>query len=161
MGFDGVEILHVQMLDESNAALRKIKKQSHSLGLALMGFSTHQGFVNPDVDLRRTNVQKTLYLIDLASRLVLPRCGSTQVGGGRQVVRRFHEAEGDRAPRSTERGQPIRRPSPFRWPEGSILLLQLEHVDLTFLGGELSRTSGDTGDGDANVQIITFELVNA
>ena len=72
MGFDGVEILHVQMQDESNSALQKIKRQAHALGLALMGFSTHQGFVSPDADLRRTNVQKTLYQIELASRLGIP-----------------------------------------------------------------------------------------
>jgi sugar phosphate isomerase/epimerase len=72
MGFDGVEILHVQMNDESNAAIGKIKRQAHSLGLALMGFSTHQGFVSPDADLRRTNIQKTLYQIDLAARLGIP-----------------------------------------------------------------------------------------
>ncbi len=72
MGFDGVEVLHVQMQDESNAALQKIKRRAHSLGLALMGFSTHQGFVSPDADLRRTNVQKTLYQIDLAYRLGIP-----------------------------------------------------------------------------------------
>jgi L-ribulose-5-phosphate 3-epimerase len=72
MGFDGVEILHVQMEDESGAAIAKLKRQAHSLGLALMGFSTHQGFVSPDADLRRTNVQKTLYQIDLAARLGIP-----------------------------------------------------------------------------------------
>jgi sugar phosphate isomerase/epimerase len=72
MGFDGVEILHVQMDDESNAAVQKLKRQAHSLGLALMGFSTHQGFVTPDADLRRTNVQKTLYQIELAYRLGIP-----------------------------------------------------------------------------------------
>ena len=72
MGFDGVEILHVQMQDESNAAVQRIKRQAHSLGLALMGFSTHQGFVSPDADLRSTNVQKTLYQIDLAYRLGIP-----------------------------------------------------------------------------------------
>jgi L-ribulose-5-phosphate 3-epimerase len=72
MGFDGVEILHVQMEDESPAAVNKIKRQAHSLGLALMGFSTHQGFVYPDADLRRTNVQKTMYQIELASSLGIP-----------------------------------------------------------------------------------------
>ena len=72
MGFDGVEVLHVQMADESNATLQKIKRRAHSLGLALMGFSTHQGFVSPDRDLRSTNVQKTLYQIDLAYRLGIP-----------------------------------------------------------------------------------------
>src|SRR5262245_26818404 len=72
MGFDGVEILHVQMEDESSAAVNKLKRQAHALGLALMGFSTHQGFVTPDEDLRRTNVQKTLYQVELAARLGIP-----------------------------------------------------------------------------------------
>ena len=71
-GFDGVEILHVQMEDESNATLQKIKRQAHSLGLALMGFSTHQGFVTPNAQERHTNVQKTLYQIDVAYRLGIP-----------------------------------------------------------------------------------------
>jgi L-ribulose-5-phosphate 3-epimerase len=48
MGFDGVEILHVQMRDESAAAIGRIKRRAHALGLALMGFSTHQGFVSPE-----------------------------------------------------------------------------------------------------------------
>jgi hypothetical protein len=38
MGFDGVEILQVQLMrDESNARLQGIKRQAHSLGLALCG----------------------------------------------------------------------------------------------------------------------------
>lgn len=72
MGFDGVEILHVMMRDESNAALQKLKRQAHALGLALMGFSTHQGFVTPDEEKRRDNVQKTLYQIETAYRLGIP-----------------------------------------------------------------------------------------
>jgi sugar phosphate isomerase/epimerase len=72
LGFDGVEILHVQMEDESNSTLQKIKRQAHSLGLALMGFSTHQGFVNPNRAERHDHVQKTLYQIDLAYRLGIP-----------------------------------------------------------------------------------------
>jgi sugar phosphate isomerase/epimerase len=72
LGFDGVEILHVQMEDESNATLQRLKRQAHSLGLALMGFSTHQGFVTLDREQRRANVQKTLYQIDLAYRLGIP-----------------------------------------------------------------------------------------
>ena len=47
-GFDGVEILHVQMGDESNAALQAIKRRCLRYGLDLCGFSTHQSFVNPD-----------------------------------------------------------------------------------------------------------------
>ena len=72
MGFDGVEILHVQMEDESPAAINKLKRQAHSLGLALMGFSTHQGFVYPDAEMRRTNIQKTMYQIELAASLGIP-----------------------------------------------------------------------------------------
>jgi L-ribulose-5-phosphate 3-epimerase len=72
LGFDGVEILHVQMQDDSNATLQKLKRQAHSLGLALMGFSTHQGFVSPDPQVRRTNVEKTLAQIELAYRLGIP-----------------------------------------------------------------------------------------
>jgi L-ribulose-5-phosphate 3-epimerase len=72
MGFDGVEILHIQMEDESPATVNKIKRQAHSLGLALMGFSTHQGFVYPEADLRSTNVQKTKYQIELAASLGIP-----------------------------------------------------------------------------------------
>jgi L-ribulose-5-phosphate 3-epimerase len=72
MGFDGVEVLHVQMRDESNAALQTIKRRAHALGLALMGFSTHQGFVTPDADLRRANVEKTLDQIGVAYRLGIP-----------------------------------------------------------------------------------------
>jgi L-ribulose-5-phosphate 3-epimerase len=72
MGFDGVEILHVQMKDETTPAINRLKRQAHSLGLALMGFSTHQGFVFPDASERSANVQKTLYQIDLAARLGIP-----------------------------------------------------------------------------------------
>ncbi len=41
-------------------------------GLALMGFSTHQGFVSPDAEVRQHNVQKTLHQIDVAARLGIP-----------------------------------------------------------------------------------------
>jgi sugar phosphate isomerase/epimerase len=71
-GFEGVEILHVPMHDETNAPFEKIKRRAHSLGVVLMGFSTHKGFVAPDADLRRTNVQKTLDQIELAYRLGIP-----------------------------------------------------------------------------------------
>lgn len=73
MGFDGVEILQVQMKgDESNARLQRLKRQAHSLGLALCGFSTHQGFVSPDPAVRQDNIDKTLHSIDLAYRLGVP-----------------------------------------------------------------------------------------
>ena len=73
MGFDGVEILQVQMGgEESNGRLQRLKRQAHSLGLALCGFSTHQGFVTPDAAVRQENIDKTLASIDLAYRLGIP-----------------------------------------------------------------------------------------
>lgn len=72
MGFDGVEILHVQMTDESNASLQAIKQAAFRNGLDLMGFSTHQGFVSPDPQKRQRNIDHTLRTIELAYRLGIP-----------------------------------------------------------------------------------------
>lgn len=72
MGFDGVELLLVQMGDTSNSALQNLKRQAHSLGLCLMGFSTHQSFVSPDADARQKNVDLTLGQIEMAYRLGIP-----------------------------------------------------------------------------------------
>jgi sugar phosphate isomerase/epimerase len=62
MGFDGVEILHIQIEKESNEYL-----QGH-----LCGFSTHQGFVSPDKIKRQKNIDHTIKCIELAYRLGIP-----------------------------------------------------------------------------------------
>ena len=72
MGFDGVEILHIQMKEESNPYLQRLKQRAFINGLDLCGFSTHQGFVSPDTDVRQKNVQKTLHQIELAYKLGIP-----------------------------------------------------------------------------------------
>jgi len=72
MGFDGVEILHRQMKEESNGYLQKLKRQAFSLGLDLCGFSTHQGFLFPDKAERKKNIDHTLHCIELAYRLGIP-----------------------------------------------------------------------------------------
>ena len=71
-GFDGVEVLHIQMTDESNAALMKIKQRAFSLGMDLCGFSTHQSFISPDAEFRKKNVEHTKKCIELAYRLGIP-----------------------------------------------------------------------------------------
>ena len=49
MGFDAVEILHMQMFgDEDPKRLQRLKRQALVNGLDLCGFSTHQGFIYPD-----------------------------------------------------------------------------------------------------------------
>src|SRR5262249_44762379 len=116
MGFDGVEILHVQMRDESNATLQRIKRRAHSLGLALMGFSTHQGFVTPDEDLRRTNVQKTLHQIELASRLGIP---TMRINTGRWgTIKSFDDLMAKKGIEPTPEGHT--EDEAFGWVIGSI-----------------------------------------
>ena len=72
MGFDGVEILQVQLEDFSPAALRKIKRTAFGLGLDLMGYSTHQGFLTPEANKRRDNVSKTAFYLEQAYELGIP-----------------------------------------------------------------------------------------
>lgn len=80
MGFDGVEILHVHMEEVAKAAgqqvdkalLGRIKQRAFSLGLDLMGFSTHQGFVTPDEEKRKKNIEHTGRCLELAHDLGIP-----------------------------------------------------------------------------------------
>ena len=72
MGFDGIELLLVQMVSEERSHLMKLKKQAFHAGLDLMGFSTHQGFVYPDKDKRQENIEKTIHQIELAYQLGIP-----------------------------------------------------------------------------------------
>src|SRR5688572_25560593 len=71
-GFDGVEILHRQMTNEENGYLQKLKKRAFVNGLALMGFSTHQGFVSPKEEERKKNIDHTIHCIELAYALGIP-----------------------------------------------------------------------------------------
>lgn len=72
MGFDGVEILLVQMTDTSHSALMAVKRRALALGMPLIGLSTHQGFVSPDPEERAENVKLTLRQIDVAADLGIP-----------------------------------------------------------------------------------------
>ena len=71
-GFDGVEILHRQMTDESNGYLQKLKRRAFIHGLDLCGFSTHQSFISPNADERKKNVDHTIHCIELAYQLGIP-----------------------------------------------------------------------------------------
>jgi sugar phosphate isomerase/epimerase len=72
MGFDGIELLLVQMSSEDNGYLQKLKKQAFHAGLDLMGFSTHQGYLNPEKTYRDENIAKTIHQIELAYKLGIP-----------------------------------------------------------------------------------------
>jgi sugar phosphate isomerase/epimerase len=74
-GFDGVEILLYQLdQDEllSSSALQNIKRHAFRQGLPLCGLSTHQGFVNPDPQIRKRNIELTIGQIELCYRLGIP-----------------------------------------------------------------------------------------
>jgi sugar phosphate isomerase/epimerase len=71
-GFDAVEILEIQMHSTDDAYLQSLKRQAFLAGLDLCGLSTHQGFVSPDADQRKANVQKTIASIELAYKLGIP-----------------------------------------------------------------------------------------
>ena len=72
-GFDGVEVLEVQMGQGTRLADRRaIKRAALIEGLPLYGLSTHQGFVSPDKDKRQKNIERTTNSLELAYDLGIP-----------------------------------------------------------------------------------------
>jgi L-ribulose-5-phosphate 3-epimerase len=71
-GFDGIELLHVQMTSEDNGYLQKLKRRAFVNALDLCGFSTHQGFVSPKQEERQKNIDHTIHCIELAYQLGIP-----------------------------------------------------------------------------------------
>jgi L-ribulose-5-phosphate 3-epimerase len=72
LGFDGVEILHRQMTDESPAYVNNLKQLAFRRGLGLPMLSIHQDFVSPDPAERQKNIDHTVRCVELASRLGIP-----------------------------------------------------------------------------------------
>lgn len=72
MGFDGVEVLHVQMTSEAPSYLQAIKRAAFLNGVDLCGFSTHQGFLSRDPADRQKNVDHTIKCIELAYDMGIP-----------------------------------------------------------------------------------------
>src|SRR4051812_8359185 len=72
MGFDAVEILHMQMDNEENGYLQRLKRQAFINGVCLCGLSTHQGFLSPDRAERQKNIDHTIHTIELAYKLGIP-----------------------------------------------------------------------------------------
>ncbi|MCF7732035.1 MAG: sugar phosphate isomerase/epimerase [Akkermansiaceae bacterium] len=80
MGFDGVEILQKQLIATDRGALMKLKRQAFLLGLDLMGYSTHQGFLFPDPTARKKNYDHTVDCLEQAYQLGIP---TMRVNSGR------------------------------------------------------------------------------
>ena len=71
-GFDGVEILHRQMQDESPAYINKLKRLAFTNGLSLPMLSIHQDFVHPTKEERQKAIDHTKHCIALAVQLGIP-----------------------------------------------------------------------------------------
>ena len=71
-GFDGIELLLIQMESEKNNYLQRLKKRAFDTGLDIMGLSTHQSFVSPDASKRKENIELTKHQIEVAYSLGIP-----------------------------------------------------------------------------------------
>jgi sugar phosphate isomerase/epimerase len=72
IGFDSVEILHMQMESEDPGYLQQLKQQAFVNGVSLCGLSTHQGFLSPDPSVRQQNIEHTIHAIELSYALGIP-----------------------------------------------------------------------------------------
>ena len=80
LGFDGVEILHRQMTEETPAYLNRLKQAAFRNGVDLVMLSIHQDFISPKADERAEAVAHTKRCIELAARLGIP---SIRLNSGR------------------------------------------------------------------------------
>ena len=74
-GFDGIEFLLYQVGQNellSRSRRMAYKRRAQRLGLPIMGLSTHQGFVTPDREKRRFNIDRTIAQIEIAYDLGIP-----------------------------------------------------------------------------------------
>lgn len=69
IGFDGVEVLHRQMDNDTSAYCHKLKKMAFEEGLELVMLSIHQDFVTPDAKERKEMVDHTKHCMDMAVEL--------------------------------------------------------------------------------------------
>ena len=94
MGFDGVDLLLIQMESEENSYLQKLKRHALINGLDLCCMSTHQGYVYPDKERRQKNIDLTLKQIEIAYRLGVP---IVRINTGRwRTTRSFDELMANR-----------------------------------------------------------------
>ncbi len=86
IGFDGVEILHRQMTDETITYQNKLKRMAFDNGLSLPLLSIHQSFVDPDPAKRKKDIEHTERCINLAVQMGIP-CVRMNTGSWRTVKR--------------------------------------------------------------------------
>jgi sugar phosphate isomerase/epimerase len=57
---------------QGTAYLNSLKRRAFSLGMDLMGLSTHQTFVSPDEAVRKRNIEETIGFLEMAYQLGIP-----------------------------------------------------------------------------------------
>lgn len=72
LGFDGVELLRRQIGEPTAQQRRTYKQRAFSLGMDLMGYSTHQTFLRPDPAERERDIQATIKFIEEAYDMGIP-----------------------------------------------------------------------------------------
>jgi L-ribulose-5-phosphate 3-epimerase len=89
LGFDGVEVLHRQMRDETPEYLNQLKQAAFRRGLSLPMLSIHQDFVSPDPAERAKHIAHTRRSIDLAAQMAIP---CVRLNSGRwKTIRSFDD----------------------------------------------------------------------
>ena len=116
LGFDGVEILHRQMENESPAYMNNLKQLAFRHGLSLPMLSIHQDFVSPDAAERRKHIEHTERCIGLAAQMGIP---AVRLNSGRwKTVKSFDDlmkVKGNEPPL-----QGYKLDDAFRWVVDSI-----------------------------------------
>jgi sugar phosphate isomerase/epimerase len=69
LGVHGVDVLHVQMDNETPGYLKSLRQRAENNGVELICLSIHQDFVDPDKAVRDQNIEHTLRCIDIAHEL--------------------------------------------------------------------------------------------
>ena len=69
LGAHGVDVLHVQMDNETQEYLKSLRQRAENSGVELICLSIHQDFVDPDKAVRDQNIEHTLRCIDIAHEL--------------------------------------------------------------------------------------------
>jgi len=100
-GFDGLDLLHIQMDKTDDAYLQELKRRALIAGVDLCGLSIHQGFVTPDAEKRQKNIDHTIDMIEMAYKLGIP---CLRLNTGRWGVISFKELMANRGIEPTIEG---------------------------------------------------------
>ena len=149
IGFDGVEVLHRQMDNDSPAYCHKLKKMAFEEGLELVMLSIHQDFVTPDAAERKQMIDHTRHCMDMAVEL---GTACIRLNSGRwKTIKSFDDlmkVKGDEPPLPGYKTEDA-----FKWCIDSIQQC-LEHAEKTGVMMALENHWGLTTNVDNLLEIV-------